>query len=135
MPAHDAPQTERIVNRDLLLHAKPGLHLINIARGALIDDEALLSALNDGRVARASLDVTHPEPLPEGHPFYGHPRVRLSPHTSVHTPAFTTRWDNYWIEGILWLVRNLDIDGTHCDGLTMTSTLTLTPSPTLSPEP
>ena len=55
--------------------------------------------------------------------------------TSVHTPAFTTRWDNYWIEGILWLVRNLDIDGTHCDGLTMTSTLTLTPSPTLSPEP
>ena len=30
---------------------------------------------------------------------------------SVHTPAFTTRWDNYWIEGILWLVRNLDIDG------------------------
>ena len=31
--------------------------------------------------------------------------------TSVHTPAFTTRWDNYWIEGILWLVRNLDIDG------------------------
>ena len=31
---------------------------------------------------------------------------------SVHTPAFTTRWDNYWVEGILWLVRNLDIDGT-----------------------
>ena len=30
---------------------------------------------------------------------------------SVHTPAFTTRWDNYWVEGILWLVRNLDIDG------------------------
>ena len=36
--------------------------------------------------------------------------------SSVHTPAFTTRWDNYWIEGILWLVRNLDIDGIYLDG-------------------
>ena len=34
----------------------------------------------------------------------------------MHTPAFTTRWDNYWIEGILWLVRNLDIDGIYLDG-------------------
>ena len=38
------------------------------------------------RVTRASLDVTPPEPLGEGHPYYSHPRVRLSPHTSVHTP-------------------------------------------------
>jgi phosphoglycerate dehydrogenase-like enzyme len=37
-------------------------------------------------VSLASLDVTYPEPLPGNHPFYGHPRVRLSPHTSVHTP-------------------------------------------------
>lgn len=34
----------------------------------------------------------------------------------MHTPAFTSRWDNYWIEGILWLVRNLDIDGIYLDG-------------------
>jgi phosphoglycerate dehydrogenase-like enzyme len=86
LAAPATPQTERIVNRDLLLHAKPGLHLINIARGALIDDEALLAALDEGRVGRASLDVTYPEPLPDAHPFYGHPKVRLSPHTSVHTP-------------------------------------------------
>ena len=50
------------------------------------DDAALLEALDDGRVSQASLDVTHPEPLPAGHPYYSHPRVRLSPHTSVHTP-------------------------------------------------
>ncbi len=79
-------ETERLVDRALLARAKPGLHLINIARGALIDDEALLEALDDGRLSRASLDVTHPEPLPTNHPLYRHPKVRLSPHTSVHTP-------------------------------------------------
>lgn len=79
-------ETDRLVDRAVLARAKPGLHLINIARGALIDDEALLEALDSGRLSLASLDVTHPEPLPAGHPFYTHPRVRLSPHTSVHTP-------------------------------------------------
>jgi phosphoglycerate dehydrogenase-like enzyme len=86
LAAPATPETQHLIDRTVLTHAKPGLHLINIARGALIDDDALLEALEDGRVGRASLDVTHPEPLPEGHPYYTHPRVRLSPHTSVHTP-------------------------------------------------
>ncbi|MBW8814292.1 MAG: dihydrofolate reductase [Caulobacterales bacterium] len=86
LAAPATPETFRLVNRKLLAHAKPGLHLINIARGALIDDDALLDALDNGRVSLASLDVTHPEPLPFNHRYYGHPRVRLSPHTSVHTP-------------------------------------------------
>ncbi|HEY2659524.1 MAG TPA: D-isomer specific 2-hydroxyacid dehydrogenase family protein [Caulobacteraceae bacterium] len=86
LAAPATPETVGMVNRALLSHAKPGLHLINIARGALIDDQALLTALDDGRVGLASLDVTHPEPLPERHRFYSHPRVRLSPHTCVHTP-------------------------------------------------
>lgn len=86
LAAPATPETERMINAPLLAKAKPGLHLINIARGALIDDDALLDALDDGRVALASLDVTHPEPLPFNHRYYSHPRVRLSPHTSVHTP-------------------------------------------------
>jgi phosphoglycerate dehydrogenase-like enzyme len=61
---------------------KPGAHLINVARGELVDQEALVRALDDGRVARASLDVTDPEPLPPGHALYAHPRVRVSPHIS-----------------------------------------------------
>lgn len=80
------PETFHAVNRVVLGGAKPGLHIINVARGALIDDDALLEALREERVARATLDVTYPEPLPAGHPFYSHPRIRLSPHTSVHTP-------------------------------------------------
>ena len=81
-----APLTEstrHIVNRDVLGSARPGLHLINIARGGLLDQEALLEALDNGQVGLASLDVTEPEPLPDGHPLYSHPRVRLSPHTSA----------------------------------------------------
>ncbi|ROM43460.1 dihydrofolate reductase [Pseudomonas canadensis] len=81
-----APLTEstrQLINRDVLGSAKPGLHLINIARGGLLDQEALLEALDNGRIGLASLDVTEPEPLPDGHPLYTHPRVRLSPHTSA----------------------------------------------------
>ncbi|TFY87655.1 dihydrofolate reductase [Pseudomonas kairouanensis] len=81
-----APLTEatrNLINRDVLGSAKPGLHLINIARGGLLDQEALLEALDNGQVGLASLDVTEPEPLPDGHPLYTHPRVRLSPHTSA----------------------------------------------------
>ncbi|HXZ07609.1 MAG TPA: D-isomer specific 2-hydroxyacid dehydrogenase family protein [Paraburkholderia sp.] len=87
-----APATEstrHIINRASLALAKQGLHLINIARGSLVDDEALLEALDDGVIGGASLDVTEPEPLPPGHPFYTHPRIRLSPHTSAIGPHNT----------------------------------------------
>jgi len=77
--------TRHAINHAVLAQAKPGLHLINIARGSLIDDEALLTALDAGRVGLATLDVTEPEPLPAGHRFYGHPQVRLSPHISPST--------------------------------------------------
>jgi phosphoglycerate dehydrogenase-like enzyme len=77
------PASRHLVDRDVLASAKPGLHLINIARGGLLDQAALLEALDSGQVGLASLDVTEPEPLPAGHPLYHHPKVRLSPHTSA----------------------------------------------------
>ena len=75
--------TRHIVDSAVLGSAKPGLHLVNIARGGLLDHGALLEALDSGHIGLASLDVTEPEPLPDGHPLYAHPRVRLSPHTSA----------------------------------------------------
>lgn len=61
---------------------KPGAHLVNIARGGLVDQEALRRALESGQVGRATLDCVEPEPLSEGHWMYTHPRVRVSAHIS-----------------------------------------------------
>lgn len=74
--------TRLSVNADVLAAAKPGLHIINICRGEVLNDDALLSALESGRASAATLDVTAPEPLPSGHPFYSHPKIRLTPHIS-----------------------------------------------------
>lgn len=79
------PATVRIINAASLAAAKPGLHLINVARGPLVDHDALLAALDAGRLRKATLDVTDPEPLPEGHRLYTHPAVRLTPHIAWYS--------------------------------------------------
>jgi phosphoglycerate dehydrogenase-like enzyme len=79
-------ETRRLVDTALLDAMKPGVHLVNIARGGLVDEDALREALDSGHVAMASLDAVSPEPLPEGHWMYSHPRVRLSPHISWSMP-------------------------------------------------
>jgi phosphoglycerate dehydrogenase-like enzyme len=81
------PETRHAIGREALARVKPGVHLVNISRGAVIDQDALREALDDGRVARASLDVADPEPLPAGHWLYGHPRVFLTPHISWSMPG------------------------------------------------
>lgn len=80
LPATQA--TRKLIGAELLAHAKPTAHLINIARGAVLDQEALVAALDGGRLGFATLDVTDPEPLPAGHVLWTHPRVRLTPHVS-----------------------------------------------------
>ncbi|MGA1808228.1 NAD(P)-dependent oxidoreductase [Sphingobium sp. WW5] len=75
-------QTRHLVDDALLARVRPGAHLINVARGSVLDQAALVRALDDGRLGFATLDVTDPEPLPEGHVLYTHPKVRLTPHIS-----------------------------------------------------
>jgi phosphoglycerate dehydrogenase-like enzyme len=76
------PRTHHLLDASALARVRPGVHLVNIARGGLVDQDALRVALDDGRVAMASLDVVDPEPLPAGHWMYSHPRVRVSAHIS-----------------------------------------------------
>lgn len=87
LAAPATPATRHLVDAAVLARVKPGLHLVNVARGTLVDQDALRAALDDGRVAMASLDAVDPEPLPDGHWMYGHPRVRLSPHVSWSMPG------------------------------------------------
>lgn len=76
-------ETRHLFNDALLAKVKPGAHIINVARGSVIDQSALIRALDrDEGPGFATLDVTDPEPLPEGHPLYTHAKVRLTPHIS-----------------------------------------------------
>lgn len=91
-PLTDA--TRGIVDAALLARMKPGVHIVNVARGPLIVQDDLRVALDDGTVAMASVDTTDPEPLPAGHWMYEHPRVRVSPHVSWNFPgAFSAMYE------------------------------------------
>ncbi|MCV2880433.1 2-hydroxyacid dehydrogenase [Actibacterium sp. XHP0104] len=79
------PGTENLMNADRLAAMRPGAALINPGRGTLIDDDALLAALDRGHLAHATLDVFRTEPLPENHPFRAHPRVTVTPHIAAET--------------------------------------------------
>jgi len=86
LAAATTASTTRLLDAAAFAQVKPGLHLVNVARGALVEHDALRAALDDGRVGLASLDCVDPEPLPAGHWLYTHPRVRLSAHVSWSGP-------------------------------------------------
>ncbi len=83
----DTPATENTLNADTLGLLAKGACIINPGRGPLIDDDALLAALDTGQVGHATLDVFRVEPLPEAHPFWHHPRVTVTPHVAAETRA------------------------------------------------
>jgi phosphoglycerate dehydrogenase-like enzyme len=76
------PDTEGMISGEALAAMKPGSWLINIARGRLVDEWALLRALRDGPIGGAVLDTFWDEPLPPSSPFYDLPNVIVTPHTS-----------------------------------------------------
>ena len=82
-------QTENLLGHDTLAKVKRGVFILNPGRGPLIDDDALLQALDDGRVAAATLDVFRQEPLPLDHPYWAHPRVTVTPHIASATRVET----------------------------------------------
>ena len=74
------PETRGIVSAAVMAAMKPSSYLINLARGGIVDEGALIQALKDGKIAGAALDVFATEPLPEDHPFWGMENVIVTPH-------------------------------------------------------
>jgi phosphoglycerate dehydrogenase-like enzyme len=81
------PYTEKLFNREIFSAMKPGTVFVNVGRGTVVDEEAMLEALDNGQVSYACLDVFAVEPLPQDSPLWNHPRVMVSPHTSALSAA------------------------------------------------
>lgn len=85
-------ETEHLFDAGMFEAMKRGSYVINIARGKVIDTQALMAALKDGRVAGAALDVTDPEPLPPGHALWKMPNVIITPHVAADGELTDQRW-------------------------------------------
>jgi phosphoglycerate dehydrogenase-like enzyme len=95
------PESRKLVGEAEIAAMKPSAVVINVGRGPVIDEEALVRALEQGRIRGAALDVFEEEPLPVGHPFYRLENVLLSPHCADHTAT--------WLEDSMQLfLRNLE---------------------------
>ncbi len=98
-------ETRGMAGKQFFAAIKPSSILVNIARGGLIDDAALLAALDADRLATVILDVFHQEPLPEDHTFWSHARVRLTSHTSFSGSGVRSRWDQLFLDNIVRFVK------------------------------
>ena len=74
------PETTGLIGREQIARMRPGALLINVARGPVIDDAALIAALREGRIGGAALDVFVTQPLPGDHPYFGFDNVIITPH-------------------------------------------------------
>jgi len=83
-------ESYKLIGAHQLALMPQGALLVNAARGPVVDTDALVDALRSGRV-RAALDVTDPEPLPDGHPLWGCPNLLLTPHVGGSSPQFAVR--------------------------------------------
>ena len=79
------PDTQGIMRFETLSKLQTGGYVINVARGAHLVEEDLITLIDSGRLAGATLDVFRTEPLPAGHPFWQHPKITVTPHTSART--------------------------------------------------
>ena len=99
-------QTRGMADASFFRAMKPGAILVNIARGPLVDDAALIKGLGEGTPSTAILDVFHTEPLPDDDPLWTHPKVRMTPHTSFAGNGSQGRWDQLFLDNIARFVAD-----------------------------
>jgi glyoxylate/hydroxypyruvate reductase A len=100
LAAAQTDATTDLVDAKFVSAMKARSIIVNIARGGLVVDEALIAGLDKGAPGLAILDVFREEPLPKGHPFWAHPKVRVTGHTSSSGTGTLPRADNFFLENL-----------------------------------
>jgi len=108
-PLTDA--TRGLIDREAFVTLPPSAYLVNVARGPVVDTDALVGALRGNELRGAALDVTDPEPLPEDHPLWTFDNVRITPHNSGYTPEYYERLADVVAEN----ARRYAADGADAD--------------------
>lgn len=98
-------QTADMADARFFSAVKPGALLVNIARGGVIEDSAMIRALDEGRLAGAVLDVFREEPLPPDNPFWVHPKIRMTSHTAFAGSGVRERWDALFLDNFARFVH------------------------------
>ncbi|KAM4028190.1 putative 2-ketogluconate reductase isoform 2-T2 [Anomaloglossus baeobatrachus] len=103
------PETEKLIGKHEFHVMKPSATLINISRGLVVDQEALVEALQTGQIKAAALDVTYPQPLPRDHPLLNLRNAILTPHMGSST--FQTRWlmMEHMVQSMIEAIHNLPV--------------------------
>ena len=99
------PQTENLIGGGAAAAMKPSAFLVNAARGKVVDEAALIAALEAKKIAGAAIDVTVEEPLPASSPLWGMPHVIVTPHSAGETRRYEDRVIDFLIENIDRLSR------------------------------
>ena len=107
-----SPETENLADEAFFKAMQPGSLFLNVGRGALVDEEALLKALNAGRPAHAALDVLREEPQPESGPFWHHPNVTLTAHISAMTDQSKSRTDEVFLKNLAAFLASQTLENT-----------------------
>lgn len=102
-------ETRGMFGADRLAAMKQGSYLVNVARGPVVDTQALIAALEDGPLAGACLDVTDPEPLPADHPLWDLPNVVITPHVSSRSGLTSAVWKQTYLENVRRFARGEEL--------------------------
>ena len=100
------PDTKHLANRAFFSKTRSDALLINVARGGVVDDDALLEALDEGRLGHAVLDVFQTEPLPSKAAYWSHPKVTVTPHTSFAGSGTMERWNQLFLDNLVRFVKD-----------------------------